>query len=136
MLKRLFGSKKPEAYSVLVLDDDPGVVRLIVGVLRTEGFTVHSANSGDDALKLLDQVGLPNVFIIDLKMPGMTGDEFLDRARIRFGKNAIPPVMLLSASPEAEERASDMDAADYLPKPFNNDTLLEHIWSLIERSEA
>jgi CheY-like chemotaxis protein len=136
MLKRLFGNHKPEEYSVLVLDDDPGLVHMIVDMLRSEGFVVHAATSGDEALKLLDQIPRPNVFVLDLKMPGITGDEFLERARIRYGKNAIPPVLLLTASKEGEAKADEMAANDFLPKPFNGEELVRRIWGLIEPGEA
>jgi CheY-like chemotaxis protein len=136
MLKRLFGDHKPEEYSVLVLDDDPGLVRMMVDMLRSEGFVVHAATSGDEALKLLDQIPLPYVFVLDLKMPGVTGDEFLERARIRYGKNAIPPVLLLTASKVGESKASEIEANDFLPKPFNSEELVRRIWELVEPGEA
>lgn len=136
MLKRLFGTQKPEEYSVLVLDDDPGIVRMVTDMLRGEGFVVHSATSGDEALKLLDLIPRPHVFVLDLKMPGITGDEFLERARIRYGKSAIPPVLLLTASQEGESKAGEIDANDFLPKPFNSEELVRRIWGLIEPGEA
>src|SRR5262249_3418646 len=110
---------------------DPGIVRMIVDMLRAEGFIVHSATSGDQALKLLDQIPRPHVFVLDLTMPGIMGDDFLERARIRYGKNGIPPVLLLTASKEGESKAGEMEADDYLPKPFNSEELVRRTWGLI-----
>jgi len=134
MLKQLFsGSKKAADYSVLIVDDEPGISQLIASMLKNEGYICYSAANGDEALRLLDEVPLPNLFIVDVMMPQMGGKEFLEKARIRLGRTALPPVLLLTASKEGENVANEAEVDDFLPKPFEGDILLDHVSKLIAK---
>ncbi len=134
MLKQFFsGGKKPTDYSVLIVDDEPGINQLIASMLKDEGYICYSASNGDEALRLLDEVPLPNVFIVDVVMPNMNGKEFLEKARIRLGRSALPPVLLLTASNDGEEIAHSAEVDDFLPKPFESEMLLSHVLKLIEK---
>ncbi len=135
MLKRLFkNNKKAADYAIMVVEDDPATSLLIVGLLEDEGYTVHSARNGGDGIKMLDQIPLPNVFIIDLMMPDMDGKQFLERARMRIGHSAFPPVLLLTAATDGESTANEIEVEDYLPKPFKGDDLLRRVFELAERT--
>ncbi|MCC7449124.1 MAG: response regulator transcription factor [Anaerolineae bacterium] len=134
MLKQFFsGGKKAADYSILIVDDEPGINQLIASMLKDEGYICYSAANGDEALKLLDEVPLPNLFIVDVVMPQMNGKEFLDKARIRLGRSALPPVLMLTASKDGETVAHEAEVDDFLPKPFEGDTLLAHVSKLIEK---
>jgi DNA-binding response OmpR family regulator len=61
---------------VLVVDDDPLVLRLVSDKLDLAGFEVFTASSGQQALELIDHRGLPHLAIVDINMPGMDGFEF------------------------------------------------------------
>lgn len=136
MFKRLFSTgKKVSEYSVFVLDNDASIVQMIVAALQGEGYQVHSTTSGSAAITMLDQIPLPDMFILDLRMPDMDGREFLETIRTRFGQAALPPVLLLSGAKEGEATANLMQVQDYLPKPFESQNLLEHVWQLIEKKE-
>ena len=133
MLQRLFSNnKKTSDYTILVVDDDQPVREAIADNLQEEGYAVLSAMNGEDALRLLHEKSLPAVMIVDLMMPEMDGKEFVARARVRFGHNSLPPILLLTAARHGEVTANVIEADDYLPKPFDVDDLLHHIWSLIE----
>lgn len=134
MLKRLFkNNKKASDYSIMVVEDDPSTSLLIISLLEEEGYVVHSANNGGDGLKKLDTIPLPNVFVVDLMMPDMDGKQFLEKARLRFGHAAFPPVLLLTASSDGEGTAHDVEAEDFLPKPFKAEDLLHHVSNLADR---
>ncbi len=135
VLKRLFKNNKSAAdYSVMVIDDDPSTSLLIVGLLEDEGYTVHVAHNGGEALKLLSQIPLPDVFVIDLIMPDMDGKEFIEKARVRLGRSMFPPSLLLTAASNGESIANDIEVSDFLPKPFQGDDLVRHIRELAERT--
>jgi CheY-like chemotaxis protein len=133
MFNRLFSNnRKPVDYSVLLVDDDPAISMSVTDILRDEGYTVHSTTSGDDALTLMDQVGLPDLMIVDLIMPVMNGEQFLDRARVRFGRTALPPILIITGANNGEATANHLMASDFLPKPFSDETLLNHVFGLLE----
>jgi CheY-like chemotaxis protein len=132
MLKGLFGRKEIADRSLLVVDDDPAVRQMLVQILQQEGYTVKTASSGREALRALEQGTLPNALILDLMMPDMRGDEFLEKARIRFGRDRLPPVLFLTGSKEGESRANVLEAEDYLPKPFDSENLVRRVRHLVE----
>lgn len=135
VLKRLFrGNKSASDYSIMVIDDDPSTSLLIVSLLEDEGYTVHSAKSGEEGLKTLSQIEMPSVFIIDLMMPDMDGKEFIEKARVRVGRSVFPPVLLLTAATQGESIANEIEVSDFLPKPFQGDDLLRHVRELAEQS--
>jgi CheY-like chemotaxis protein len=132
MLNRLFNRKKTSGGSLLVVDDDPSVRQMLVQILEEEGYMVHTASTGKEALLLLEENALPNAMILDLMMPDMKGDEFLETARIRYGRDRLPPVLFLTGSKDGEVRANRLEVEDYLPKPFDSETLLRRIRRMIE----
>lgn len=132
MLKGLFNRKHSTDRSLLVVDDDASVRQMLVQILQDEGYAVQTASNGREALRILEQGSFPNAMILDLMMPDMKGDEFLEKARIRFGRHKLPPVLFLTGSKEGEARANTLEADDYLPKPFDSDSLLRHVRRLVE----
>jgi CheY-like chemotaxis protein len=136
MANRFFGKKeKAPASSVLFVDDDVALTVFIGKLLNDEAYIVHTANSGEAALKLLDQISLPDVFIVDFTLPDMDGQQFIEYIRLRFGRTDLPPVLLLTAAPEGEATANLLQVEDYLPKPFDNDDLLAHIANLLVKPQ-
>jgi DNA-binding response OmpR family regulator len=124
-------SETAKISSVFLIDDDAAVVQFIVKILEDQGYVVHTASNGVKALTLLDEVPLPDVFVVDFTLPEMNGQQFIENARVRFGRVALPPVLLLTAAKEGEATANLLQVEDYLPKPFNSEQLLEHIKVLI-----
>ena len=70
------GSAHERAQCILVVDDDPAVLRLVRDKLDREGFEVYTAASGQEALTVIERHGLPHLAIVDISMPGMDGFEF------------------------------------------------------------
>jgi two-component system KDP operon response regulator KdpE len=116
---------------ILVVDDEPAIVRLVRAKLQADGYAVISAGRGEEALSLLDNER-PDLVILDLMMPGIDGFETLRRIRT----TTQAPVIMLTA------RASDADklkglqggADDYLTKPFNPDELAARIAAVLRRT--
>jgi len=115
----------------MVIDDQPGVRRLIAEALKVAGFTITAATDGQEALEkiILEE---PSLVILDMKMPGMNGLDFLQELRRRF---AALPVIVITAYNELElaEQASRFGVSCYLQKPFD----LQDLYRLVQQlSEA
>ncbi len=128
MFNRLFNRhESAAAYSVCIVGEDATIAQMVHTLLENQGYTVHPASNGEAALQLLDQIPMPDAIIVDLSMSGMNGQEFIENARLRFGRAALPPVLLLTDPQDGEATANLLEIEDYLPKPFNDDVLLGHV---------
>src|SRR5438093_594811 len=109
---------------VLVVDDEPAILRAVAANLRRHGMDVQDAGSGEDALDLYERVH-PDLVILDLGLPGIDGLEVIRRIRER----APTPIIVLSARDAEREKISalDLGADDYVTKPFGADELLARI---------
>jgi len=106
---------------VLVVDDEKAMLLALKGLLTKEGYQVETASSGDEALRRIE-TGNFHVVITDLSMDGASGMQVLERAR------AVDPdlgVIMITAygSEKIAVQAMKLGAADYIPKPFDNDEL-------------
>ena len=112
---------------VLVVDDQPKVLRFIEIDLRLRGFTVVTATSGKDALELVETVE-PDIMLLDIVMPEMDGIEVLRQLRA-FSQL---PVIAFSASPVNRQDAIHNGANGFLRKPFQTDDMVEKIRALTD----
>ena len=101
--------------SILVVDDDPDICEFVSDALAFDGFVVITAGNGVEALRLLDQ-HLPDVVLLDLRMPVMDGPTFARRCRERFGDDI--PIVVMSAH-RSDFRLSDVPVSGFLAKPFD-----------------
>jgi len=109
---------------ILVIDDEPPIRKLLRLGLGTQGYEVMDAPNGKTALQLLD--GKPDLIILDLGLPDISGHELLRTIRAR--NDAVPIVVLSSRGDEAGKvQALDLGADDYVTKPFGMDELLARI---------
>ncbi|MFY2559199.1 sigma-54-dependent transcriptional regulator [Corallococcus terminator] len=108
---------------ILVVDDDPGVLKALRGLLSDEGFTPVEARSTAEATRVLEAPeGLPAMMLLDLRMPGETGLEFL----ARLPRPLPVPVVVLSgeASPSEAAQALKLGATDFVEKPPSPERLV------------
>jgi DNA-binding response OmpR family regulator len=135
VINGLFGKKeKPVPSSILHVDDDTALARYVLKLLEEQGYIVHTAGTGEEALKLLDQISMPNMLIVDFKLPDINGKQFIEHVRVRFGRTSVPPVLLLTAAEDGEAAANRLQVEDYLPKPFDSEDLLEHVAKLLNKA--
>ncbi len=120
-------------HKILIVDDDPKVVAFVAAQLRTQGYALETALSGEEGLDKA-AMALPSLVLLDISMPGMDGLEVLTRLRQWYDG----PVVILSASHEEERKvqALDLGADDYLTKPFGMQELLARVRAALRRSEA
>ncbi len=115
---------------VLVVDDTPEFQELLAAAVRHDGYRVHVAGTGTEALQLLDEVE-PDVVLLDLVLPGMDGLEVCRRIR------AISDVYIIMVTAKATELDKVVGLAvgadDYLTKPFSAAELVARIGAMLRR---
>lgn len=113
---------------ILVVDDDEAILRGMQMILSGAGHDVQAADSGQAALDTLDACGpdLPDLVVVDVLMPGMTGIQMLERVRARSEWVAIP-FLVISAADMSEVSTAPLGAVTFLHKPFDDKTLLEAV---------
>lgn len=116
---------------ILAVDDDPAILRLVKDRLEYAGYEVVAATSGQSALEVIAQRGLPHLAIVDINMPGMNGFEFC-KAVQQFTDF---PVILLTAVDEEETiiRGIQYFAEDYVTKPFSPRELVARVERVLRR---
>jgi len=112
--------------TILVVDDDPGITRLIRLVLEAKSYTVLSTNRPEDGLELLSKEQ-PSLVVLDLVMPGMDGRTFYRMARAT-GYNQ--PVLIISAT-DAHGARRELGADASLEKPFDPEVLAQQVEDLL-----
>ena len=118
-------------WRLLVVDDDPAVLRGLRRALGLSGFAVETAADGEAALALLTQGGVDAV-VLDVSMPGLSGVEVVTRLR-RLGDDV--PVLMLSALDDVADRIAGLAAGadDYVVKPFSTAELELRLRALLRR---
>ena len=103
---------------VLAVDDDDDLRELIGYRLRKAGHKVLTAASGDEALAIVDERGAPDVAVLDVTLPGMSGFELLPALREREGLGELPAVFLSARVQDHDIAEGRALGATYLTKPF------------------
>ncbi len=112
---------------IVVVDDDPNIILAVRSVLETAGYSVADANNGLTALRVIKEQE-PHLVISDVLMPQMNGFELVDTLKQSETTREIP-VILLSQKDTFDDihRGYQLGVVNYLPKPFNRETLLEAV---------
>ncbi len=119
---------------VLVVDDEPAIVRLLSRGLASAGYAeVAGITDSTKVLEYLDE-SIPDLIVLDLTMPGMDGFELIERISARLPDDFFLPVLVLSGlhDQRSKERAFQAGAKDYLTKPVELSEFLLHADSLLE----
>ena len=119
-----------DAFHILVVEDDPDINKLLCRIVSDAGYDCRPAFSGTEADLLAGQYAY-DLILLDLMLPGLTGEEFI--ARLRRGKTM--PVIVLSAMAGVEDRVNvlKLGADDFIPKPFDNAEVLARIEAQLRR---
>jgi two-component system response regulator ChvI len=120
------------AQTIALVDDDRNILTSLSMALEAEGYNVRTYVDGDEALKGL-QSRMPDLAVLDIKMPRMNGMELL--ARLREQTN-MPVIFLTSKDEEIDELMGlRMGADDYIRKPFSQNLVIERIRALLRRQQ-
>jgi DNA-binding response OmpR family regulator len=106
---------------ILVIEDDDDIRELVAAVLCEEGFEVATARDGRAGLASVN-ARMPDVIVLDMRMPVMDGWEFAARFHEEHGDAA--PIVVLTAADDVRRRAEEVGAAAWIGKPFALDTLI------------
>ncbi|HEV2371591.1 MAG TPA: response regulator [Streptosporangiaceae bacterium] len=122
--------------SVLVVDDDPDVCDLVTYKLEQSGFAVRRASDGDAALREV-AAEVPDLVLLDIMMPGMTGLEVLQRLRADATTAGLPVILLSAKAQESDvERGFELGADDYVVKPFSPRELARRVSAVMARRQS
>jgi two-component system alkaline phosphatase synthesis response regulator PhoP len=119
--------------TILVVDDEPEIVRLVRDYLEHSGFAVVTAGDGPSALRAA-RMQRPDLVILDLGLPGIDG---LDVTRALRHDGSVPIVMLTARGEESDKLVGlEMGADDYLTKPFSPKELVARVRAVLRRGDA
>ena len=118
---------------ILIIEDDPAILKVLQRGLAYEGYTVDVATDGRTGLNLAHDHH-PDLVILDWMLPGMDGLEVCRRLRLQGGL----PILMLTAKDTIQDRVQGLDAGadDYIVKPFNLDELTARIRALFRRTQV
>jgi DNA-binding response OmpR family regulator len=119
--------------TILVVDDEPEIVRVVRDYLEHSGFTVEVAADGPAALRAA-RTRRPDLVVLDLGLPGLDG---LDVARALRREGQLPIIMLTARADESDKLVGlELGADDYLTKPFSPKELVARVRAVLRRAEA
>lgn len=119
-----------ETCHILVVEDDQDINRLLCRILTDGRYDVRPAFSGSEAILWAEQYDY-DLVLLDLMLPGITGEEFIARMR----KKRTMPIIVLSAKAGLEDRVNvlRLGADDFIPKPFDNAEVLARVEAQLRR---
>jgi two-component system KDP operon response regulator KdpE len=107
-----------KAHCVLVVDDDPSIRRMIVAALKRDGYTFCEAPNGKEALEMMRHEH-PNVVVLDLMMPVLSGWDVLQARELEPELKQIPVIVISANRAPEVATAVDKGICAFLPKPFD-----------------
>lgn len=123
---------------ILLIEDDPENADYVALALTVKGYEVTVVDNAEDGLALLEQT-CPDLLLLDVMLPGMTGFELLAKLRDVPGRDALPVIVLTALAQRWDfDQALKLGVTDYLTKPFEPAELLGRIERLLgtSRKEA
>lgn len=125
----------PHVARILVVDDDPDVVKLVVRRLQHADHKAHGVHNAADASAFVAERGTPDIVVLDVDMPEIDGLELLAQLREQTGSPELPAIFL-SGRMRPDDIAAGRDlGAIYLTKPFVANALLGAIDGIIEAEQ-
>ena len=119
--------------NILIVEDDNEINNLLKKILQCEVYEIYQAYSGTEANLCMKSI-TPNLILLDLMLPGISGEEFLEQLR-REQQNTIP-VLVLSAKNALKDKVSllQLGADDYITKPFEPEEVIARVQAALRRS--
>jgi len=126
----------PKKKTILVVDDTPDNLTLMAGLLKDE-YRVKLANSGEKALAAVRGPSPPDIILLDIMMPGMSGYEVCEQLKADPETRRIPIIFLTAMTgAEDEKKGLDLGAADYITKPISPPIVMARVKTQLENKAA
>ena len=117
--------------NILVVDDTPVNIKMLVDLLTSRGYQTSTAASGAEALAKIE-ANAPDLVLLDVMMPGMNGYEVCQKIRANPATSILPVVMVTALDPSQERiKGIEAGADDFVAKPINHGELLARVRSLL-----
>ena len=118
--------------TILVVDDEPAIVKVVSFRLKKAGYNVVSAADGQEGLDLIGKIK-PDLILLDLRLPVLDGFQVCQKVKADESLKAIPIIIFTASSTgeNIDSRYKEVGADDYLIKPFEPEVLLEKIRKLL-----
>jgi len=118
---------------ILIIEDDPDIVELVQYNLEREGFSVSSADNGENGLRKARET-VPDLILLDLMLPGMGGIDVCRSLKEKTETGPVPVIMLTAKSEESDVVLGlEMGADDYVAKPFSPRELVARVRTVLRR---
>ncbi|MEF8848169.1 MAG: response regulator [Candidatus Thermoplasmatota archaeon] len=123
---------------IMIVDDEPDQIFTVEQILKSykdDSYKVVGAQSGRECLKKLQEGVKPDIILLDIMMPEMSGWEVFDKIRDNTEWSDIPIVFLTARTDDIAEEAGDFLADDYIEKPFEIEQLINRIDKLLDKKQ-
>jgi CheY-like chemotaxis protein len=120
------------AKKIMIVDDEDNILELVKAVLENEGFEVITASEGNECLEKLKTIK-PDLILLDMMMPGMSGREVCERIRANPDTKDLKVAFLTVAkfSEAGRDVLEKMNVSDYITKPFENSDLIAMVKKIL-----
>ncbi len=119
------------AKKILIVDDEPDVIKMLGTRLQANGYEIVSAQDGIQAVSVAHKEK-PDMIILDIKMPAQDGYTVYENLKMAASTNLIPIIFLTALPPEdVEKRVQELGADGYISKPFETEDILNKIKELM-----
>jgi DNA-binding response OmpR family regulator len=122
---------------ILVVDDDPALQKLVVLLLERAGFATASALNATEAAAILRKTPLPELMVLDLMLPEISGIDFLKQLRAKLAFDGLPVIILSALADPAQIREGLEAGADrYLTKPYLANNLIKTVQEVLKQGRV
>ncbi len=123
-----------EKIKIMVVDDEPDIVKIVKIAMELANYEIIEAYSGEECLDKLSKGPVPDLVLLDIMMPGMSGYETCEKIRENKGYNGMKVVMLTAKGQKGDaEQGLKVGADDYIIKPFDPYELIEQVKEILEK---
>ena len=116
---------------ILIVDDDPGIIKLVGQLLKAAGYQILNATDGLDALVMIKNEK-PDLIILDIMMPEMNGYEVCFHIKFNDDLKHIPIIILTVRERELSEQIGKRVGIEYMRKPFRGEEILERVKKMLK----
>lgn len=121
---------------IMVVDDDPDILITIRNIFEREGYEVFTVDSGKKCYEMLKNNEIPDLILLDIMMPGMSGWMISDRLKENPSWKNIPVVFLTVRTDSFAKKAASSLCEDYIEKPFDIEDLKKRIDKILKKSNS